>query len=204
MDLPFILGYKPHGNSQLLLRKAVQKFILDRAHLVRNVVDGLEEVKVPAERQFRGVLVDAPAIELVVQIQSKAPRVRLPRKIDFAARDEANRQLGRTGEPWVLGFEQQRLQDISRAELFRGWTGYQTVLVMAPAMTYCPTMPRTNRATLRSRRLTALTRLRSSPAATNSNSRRRMEMRFIFTAYFNFVRPQCSTCCTATFRSSRT
>ena len=119
MDLPFISGYKPRGNSQLLLRKAVQKFILDRGDLVRHVVDALEEVKIPAEKQFRAVLVDAPPIELVVQLQSKAPRVRLPRKIDFAARDEANRQLGRTGEQWVLGYEQQRLQDIGRAELFQ-------------------------------------------------------------------------------------
>lgn len=80
MDLPFISGYKPRGNSQLLLRKAVQKFILDRDDLVRHVVDALEEVKAPAEKEFRAVLVDAPAIELVAQIQSVASRVRLPRK----------------------------------------------------------------------------------------------------------------------------
>jgi hypothetical protein len=73
IDLPFISGYKPRGNSQLLLRKAVQKFILEKGDLIRQVVDALEEVKIPAEKQFRAVLVDAPAIELVVQLQSKAP-----------------------------------------------------------------------------------------------------------------------------------
>lgn len=119
MDLPFISGYKPRGNSQLLLRKSVQKFILDRGDLVRHVVDALEEVKAPAEKQFRAVLVDAPSIELVAQLPSAAPRVRLPRKCDFAARDEANRLLGRHGEQWVLGFEQQRLQDAGQAELFQ-------------------------------------------------------------------------------------
>jgi hypothetical protein len=119
MDLPFIPGYKPRGNSQLLLRKVVQKFIIDKTDLVRNVVDALEDVKAPAEQQFRAVLVDAPAIELVVQLQSVVPRIRLPRKIDFAARDEANRQLGRTGEQWVLGYEHQRLQDAGQAELFQ-------------------------------------------------------------------------------------
>lgn len=119
LDLPFISGYKPRGNSQLLLRKAVQKFVLDKGDLVRQVVDALEEVKAPAEKQFRAVLVDAPAIELVAHLQSVAPRIRLPRKIDFAARDEANRLLGRNGEQWVLGFEQQRLQDAGRAELFQ-------------------------------------------------------------------------------------
>jgi hypothetical protein len=119
LDLPFISGYKPRGISQLLLRKAVQKFVLDRGDLVRQVVDALEEVKAPAEKQFRAVLVDAPAIELVAQLQLVAPRIRLPRKSDFAARDEANRLLGRNGEQWVLGFEQQRLQDAGRPELFQ-------------------------------------------------------------------------------------
>jgi hypothetical protein len=119
MDLPFISGYKPRGNSQLLLRKAVQKFILDRGELLRHMVDALEEVKTPAEKQSRAVLVDPPAIELVAKIQSVAPPVRLPRKCDFAARDEANRLLGRNGEQWVLGFEQQRLQDSGQAELFQ-------------------------------------------------------------------------------------
>jgi hypothetical protein len=119
MDLPFISGYKPRGNSQLLLRKSVQKFISDRGDLVRHVVDALEEVKAPAEKQFRAVLVDAPSAELVAQPQAAGPRVRLPRKSDFAARDEANRQLGRSGEQWVLGFEQQRLQAAGQADLFQ-------------------------------------------------------------------------------------
>ncbi len=119
MDLPFIAGYKPRGNSQLLLRKAVQKFVLGKTELLRKIVDALEEVKSPAEKQFKAVLVDAPPIEIVVQLQPAAPRVRLPRKIDFAARDESNRKLGRTGEQWVLGFEQQRLQDAGLAELFQ-------------------------------------------------------------------------------------
>lgn len=119
MDLPFIPGYKPRGNSQLLLRKAVQKYILDQAGLVSQVVDALEEVKTPANRQFNAVLVDAPAMSTVVQLQTSVPRIRLPRKIDFAARDESNRTLGRTGEQWVLGFEQQRLHDAGLPELFQ-------------------------------------------------------------------------------------
>lgn len=118
MDLPFISGYKPRGNSQLLLRKAVQRFILDHTDLVGQVVDALEEIRPPAEQQFRAVVVDAPALHVVAQPDLLAPRLRLPRKIDFAARDEANRQLGQAGEHWVLGFEQQRLRDAGAPELF--------------------------------------------------------------------------------------
>lgn len=119
MDLPFIPGYKPRGNSQLLLRKVVQKFILDQAALVSQVVDALEDVKTPENRQFKAVVVDAPAMSTVMQLPPLAPKTRLPRKIDFAARDESNRKLGRTGEQWVLGFEQQRLQDAGLPELFQ-------------------------------------------------------------------------------------
>lgn len=42
-------------------------------------------------------------------------RNRLRRKFDYAARDEANRKLGRAGEQWVIEFEQQRLTDLGRA-----------------------------------------------------------------------------------------
>lgn len=119
MDLPFISGYKPRGNSQLLLRKAVQKFILDKADLVSHVVDALEDVKSPADMQFKAVVVDAPAMSTVLQLVPSAPKIRLPRKVDFAARDESNRKLGRTGEQWVLGFEQQRLQEAGMPELFQ-------------------------------------------------------------------------------------
>lgn len=96
MDLPFISGYKPRGNSQLLLRKAVQKFILDKADLVSHVVDALEDVKSPVDMQFRAVVVDAPAMSTVLQLVPSAPKIRLPRKVDYAARDESNRTLGRT------------------------------------------------------------------------------------------------------------
>lgn len=70
MDLPFITGYKPRGNSQLLLRKAVQKYILDHANLVAHVVDAMEEVKSPSEKQFRAVVVDAPGITEVLQLHA--------------------------------------------------------------------------------------------------------------------------------------
>lgn len=119
MDLPFIAGYKPRGNSQLLLRKAVQKFVLDRSDLMRLVVDAFADARAPAEKLYHAVVVDAPPIKVVAQPPLDSFRTRLPRKIDFAARDESNRLLGRVGEQWVLGFEQNRLQDAGLAELFQ-------------------------------------------------------------------------------------
>lgn len=118
MDLPFISGYKPRRNVQLLLRKAVQKYVLDNANAVRQVVDAMEEVKTPAEQTFKAVVVNPPPVETVARIDAPGTRIRLPRKVDFAARDESNRRLGRAGEQWVLGFEHQRMIDGGMAGLF--------------------------------------------------------------------------------------
>jgi hypothetical protein len=54
-----------------------------------------------------------------VRIDTPNARVRLPRKVDFAARDESNRRLGRAGEQWVLDFEHQRMIDAGQGDLFQ-------------------------------------------------------------------------------------
>lgn len=118
MELPFIPGYKPRSNAQLLLRKAVQKFVLDRSDLVKQVVDALEEVMIPAEKTFKATVVEPPPMVTVTNIESQGPRVRLPRKVDFASRDESNRVLGRAGEQWVIEFEHRRLIEAGLAEVF--------------------------------------------------------------------------------------
>jgi hypothetical protein len=119
MDLPFIAGYKPRGNSQLLLRKAVQKFVLDKPDVLARIVDGFEEAELPEKKLFRAVVVKAPTLQSVAEVRTAAHRTRLPKRVDFAARDEANRKLGRSGEQWVLSFEQQRLHDAGTPELFQ-------------------------------------------------------------------------------------
>lgn len=118
MELPFIPGYKPRSNAQLLLRKAVQKFVLDRSDLLKKVIDALEEVKAPGEKTFRAIIVEPPSVKTLLKVESSEPRVRLPRKVDFASRDESNRKLGRAGEQWVIEFEHRRLINDGFAELF--------------------------------------------------------------------------------------
>jgi hypothetical protein len=120
LGLPFIQGYKPRGNSQLLLRKAVQEYVIQHSVAVGKIVDALEEVKTPAEKSYLAVLVDSPAKEERQKLVVPAPvRQRLPRKLDYAARDEANRKLGRSGEHWVIGYEQHRLTEMGHPELFQ-------------------------------------------------------------------------------------
>jgi hypothetical protein len=119
MDLPFISGYKPRGNSQLLLRKSVQKYVLDKPDVLAHIVDSFEEVQPPEGKRFRATVVEAPTLQSVAEVRTATHRTRLPKRVDFAARDEANRKLGRSGEQWVLGFEQQRLHDAGNPELFQ-------------------------------------------------------------------------------------
>ncbi len=118
LELPFIRGYKPRGNAQLLLRQVVQRFIQAQPALVSQVFDALEEVKTPGERTFHASLVDPPALETVAQLEKGVSKLRLPRKTNWAQRDEANRKLGRAGEHWVIGFEQRRLVEAGYPELF--------------------------------------------------------------------------------------
>ncbi|MCY1511244.1 hypothetical protein D9M68_456520 [compost metagenome] len=120
LRLPFIQGYKPRGNSQLLLRKAVQEYVIRHSTLIGKIVDALEEVKTPAQKTYSAVLVESPVKEEAQKLAVPAPgRQRLPRKLDYAARDEANRKLGRSGEQWVIGYEQHRLMELGYAELFQ-------------------------------------------------------------------------------------
>lgn len=106
IGLPFVRGYKPRSNVQELLRSVVRDQLdANRQSLIR-VVDTLEEVKTPGERGYVGVLVDPPVPEPIV---AAGRRPRIPRKLDYAARDERNRNLGRSGEGWVMGYESDRL-----------------------------------------------------------------------------------------------
>lgn len=118
LELPYVPGYKPRGNAQLLLRKEVQQFVLDNADLIGRIVDAWEEVKPPGEKRYKAVLVEAPSVEVLGKQDVKADRVRLPRRLNYAARDEANRKLGREGEQWALGYEQHRLSADGLNELF--------------------------------------------------------------------------------------
>jgi hypothetical protein len=108
LGLPAIRGYKPRGNYQRLLVDVITEFITQHQAEVAKVVDNFEDVKAPGDQDFTAVLVDPPQ-----PVEAGAPtgsRPRIPRKLDFAQRDENNRKLGRAGESWTLGFESHRLR----------------------------------------------------------------------------------------------
>lgn len=114
LGLPYIQGYKPRTNLQELLRNTVIEYVKKRSNSLIKVVDGFEEQTDAGNKRYLGALVDAPQVEKLT-----APRKppRLPRKLDFAARDESNRKLGCSGESWVVGFEECRVIQENRPDL---------------------------------------------------------------------------------------
>lgn len=117
LGLPYIQGYKPRSNVQELLQKVVIDEVQRSTAELLKIIDALEDRTTPGERNYRGVLIAPPVPDAAPQGQR---RKRLPRKLDFAARDEHNRRLGRSGETWVMDFEKTRLIGESRPDLISG------------------------------------------------------------------------------------
>lgn len=114
LGLPYIRGYKPRSNFQELLREVVLTYIQHEQPVLETIVDAIEEQTEPGSRAYRGVLIEPPVPE---SMPTSKRRQRLPRKLDYAARDERNRNLGRGGESWVLGYEENRLNEVNRTDL---------------------------------------------------------------------------------------
>src|SRR5688572_25306478 len=115
---PYIDGYKPRFNFQALLEQVVLEY-LDVHRDFFEPLDGpvLNPAASPMPLAFDpGELIEAPPERMKVPNASWSPADRLAR-IDFVARDAANRQLGRRGEEFVLEFERKRLHDGGRRDL---------------------------------------------------------------------------------------
>jgi Domain of unknown function (DUF3883) len=115
LELPYIRGYKPRSNVQDLLREVVREIIDKQRPMLNRVVDEFEAVRQPSDLNYRAAVVDPPTVESKPEAGLRRPRV--PRKLDYAARDECNRNLGRAGEGWTIGFEEERLTGLNRVDL---------------------------------------------------------------------------------------
>lgn len=114
MGLPYISGYKPRYNFQDLLRQTVARFVQQNQSSLIFVMDSFDALIRPGEQKYSGALVSRPRVERIPVILK---RTRLPRKLDYAAREELNRALGSGGETWTVGFERERLTQEGRPDL---------------------------------------------------------------------------------------
>lgn len=119
MGLPYVDGYKPLGNYQRMLKDAVAAYVERHPKVLENlaeIVDGIEAAP-PQTPDFGSVLVDPPEY-LPGQEDEDAPAIpEVVRRLDFTARDARNRRLGRSGEEFVLRFEEARLARAGRKDL---------------------------------------------------------------------------------------
>jgi Domain of unknown function (DUF3883) len=120
--LPFIRGYLPRQNYQLLLEQAVLEWLAANPRFFAELADSpvLAPTSLPPVDEIRpaDVLVDPPSDMVEVAVDDSAKSTRFIR-LDFARRDAENRKLGRLGEEWALEFERRRLHDGGRPDLAR-------------------------------------------------------------------------------------
>jgi hypothetical protein len=123
---PYIDGYKPRFNFQALLEQVILEYLDVHRDFFDPLVAG--PVLNPADSSAPiamdlGRVVEEPPEGMRLPLTKWSPAARLSR-IDFVARDAANRDLGRRGEEFVLEFERRRLHDGGRPDLLERieWT----------------------------------------------------------------------------------
>jgi hypothetical protein len=121
LGLPYIEGYKPRGNYQGLLATEVETLLDQRS----GFLDRLAEA--PALNPAQVVQLTSPNLDEIIEdppertFAPKSPAKpwlsRKAKKIDFAQRDAANRQLAKLGEQFVFNLERYRLKATGRDDL---------------------------------------------------------------------------------------
>lgn len=113
---PYIDGYKPRFNFQALLEQVVLEYLEVHGDFFKALLNGpvLDPQSSPNASSIDPLaVVETPPDDMKVPNAIWTPRGQLPR-LDFVARDAANRLLGHRGEEFVLEFEQKRLHDVER------------------------------------------------------------------------------------------
>jgi uncharacterized protein DUF3883 len=112
IGIPWIQGYKPLPHYQDALVAVVEQQLLHHAELFEAAAVGPLWV-----RDENEILVAPPPL-LNSDPESRPAAIRrLVGKFDPAARDARNRDLGRAGEEFVVGFERRRLERAGRDDL---------------------------------------------------------------------------------------
>jgi Domain of unknown function (DUF3883) len=114
IGIPWIQGYKPLPHYQDALVAVVEQQLLLDPEWFEAAAAGPLRV-----RDENDILV-APPPQLNSEPESRPTAIRrLVGKFDPAARDARNRDLGRAGEEFVVGFERRRLERAGRDDLAR-------------------------------------------------------------------------------------
>jgi len=111
---PYIRGYKPLSRYQRLLAEVVLEHIEEDAVLGQLALAFAEANVRPARpANILTLMTSQPEVlESVRSALESSPRVRYGRRVDYLAREAANRQLGTNGEVLVISYERARLSSL--------------------------------------------------------------------------------------------
>lgn len=108
-QLPIIQGFTALGNKQTLLSAVLYDWVRDHPDIFDHPLAPIS----PPVLDLAGVEVEPPSVIKV----SRARKERKAARVDFAARDERNRLLGRAGEQWAVQVLKFELTVAGRADL---------------------------------------------------------------------------------------
>lgn len=121
MGLPYIEGYKPRSNYQLILATEVETFLDQRPGFLQQLASSPTlnptQSKLVAKPNLEDVIEDPPEKTFAPSATRKPWLIRKACKIDFAELDAANRRLGKLGEEFVFELEKYRLLLAGRDDL---------------------------------------------------------------------------------------
>jgi hypothetical protein len=121
LGLPYIEGYKPRSNYQSMLATEVESFLDQQPGFLQQMASAPTlnptQPKPVAKPNLEVVIEDPPEKIFAPSTTGKPWLSRKARKIDFAERDAANRQLGKLGEQFVFDLERYRLNLAGRDDL---------------------------------------------------------------------------------------
>lgn len=121
LGLPYVEGYKPRGNYQALLAEEVEAFLDKNPAFMEQIAKAPTinpDKSLPPGALDLDKIIEAPPAEIIGPNPAGKPWLsRKGRRIDFAQRDALNRELGRSGEEFVIHLERHRLVLAGRDDL---------------------------------------------------------------------------------------
>jgi len=119
LGMPWIIGYKPLGNYQDLLREVViEQVSADKSQVQTAAAAAVEAevVGMPLIEDLDSIQVAVPAADrdFVVRQPSRIPTPKIRNYLEIESK---NRQLGLAGELFVAQFEERRLEKLGRKHL---------------------------------------------------------------------------------------
>lgn len=116
LRLAYVMGYKPLSNLQSDLRNAVDAYVDQHQDITELMAKAARrEQAIPrTDVAWDMTFSNAPVIEFDPEARD---RKFVARKIDFIAKESANRSLGHAGEVTVVDFEKQRLRTQGQSRL---------------------------------------------------------------------------------------